>query len=151
MELTKKSPWKFWRNSVQLTRRPASTGIFFAHLRIFWWWTFANGSKRYYCFEFSFQRFSTNINPPWISIFLCRRLWVSRFSVEKFLSHSAEKIRGRTLRYFRKFRVSKNFMHKRGLRGVLRFSFGNFFVSQYRKTSQGNPSVIQKISGSEKC
>ena len=40
---------------------------------------------------------------------------VSRFSVENFLSHSTEKFRWGTLRCFRKFRVSQNFMHKKGI------------------------------------
>ena len=38
---------------------------------------------------------------------------VSGFSVENFLSHSTEKFRWRTLRCFRKLRVSQNFMHKK--------------------------------------
>ena len=40
---------------------------------------------------------------------------VLRFSVEKFLSHSTEKFRWETLRCFRKFRVSQNFMHEKGI------------------------------------
>ena len=40
---------------------------------------------------------------------------VSRFSVENFLSHSTEKLRWGRLRCFRKFRVSQNFMHKKGI------------------------------------
>ncbi len=40
---------------------------------------------------------------------------VSRFSVENFLSHSAEKIRRRTLLCFTEFLVSKTFLEKRGL------------------------------------
>ena len=39
---------------------------------------------------------------------------VSRFSVEKFSSHSAEKFRRGTRLCFRKIRVPKNFMPKRG-------------------------------------
>ena len=39
---------------------------------------------------------------------------VSRLSVENFLSHNTEKFRWRTLRCFRKFPVSQNFMHKKG-------------------------------------
>ena len=39
---------------------------------------------------------------------------ISRFSVEIFMSHSAEKFRKGILLFFRKFGVSKNFMHNRG-------------------------------------
>ena len=49
---------------------------------------------------------------------------VSRFSVEKFSSHSAEKFRRGTRLCFRKIRVSKNFMPKRG---ISRFSKENLF------------------------
>ena len=35
--------------------------------------------------------------------------------VENFLSHSTEKIRWGTIRCFKKFRVWKNFMHRKGL------------------------------------
>ena len=38
---------------------------------------------------------------------------VPRFSVENFLSYSTKKFRCGTLRCFRKFRVSQNFMHKK--------------------------------------
>ena len=44
---------------------------------------------------------------------------VSRFSVEKFLSHSTEKLRWGTLLCFRKFLISKNVKDKGG---VSRFS-----------------------------
>ncbi len=48
---------------------------------------------------------------------------VSRFAVESFLSHSAEKLRRRTLWCFRKYLVSKNFM----LKGLMsRFPVENF-------------------------
>ena len=42
---------------------------------------------------------------------------------------------------FREFPVAKKFMDKRG-RGVSRFSVEKFFVSQCRKTSQRNLSVL---------
>ena len=93
------------------TRRPASTGIFFAQLQIFRS-TFANGSKQNNCFDISFQRVFTNINSTSDFCTLCKR--VSRFSVEKFLSHSAEKIRRETLLCFRKLLVPKNVRDKRG-------------------------------------
>ena len=38
-----------------------------------------------------------------------------RFSVENFVSHRTEKFRWGTLQCFRKFRVSQNFMHKKGI------------------------------------
>ena len=47
---------------------------------------------------------------------------ISLFSVEICLSHSADKIRRRTLLYFRKFLVSKSFMQRRGHHGF----FENF-------------------------
>ena len=40
---------------------------------------------------------------------------VSRILVGNLLSHITEKLRKGTLRCFKKFGVSKNFMHKRGL------------------------------------
>ena len=49
---------------------------------------------------------------------------MSRFSVEIFMSHSAENFRWGRLRCIGKFRVSKNFMHQRG--GLSRFSVENF-------------------------
>ena len=58
---------------------------------------------------------------------------VSRFSVEKFLSHSAEKLRRGTLLCFRKFLVSKKFMDKRG--GEYKDFPLKFFVSQCQKIS----------------
>ena len=45
---------------------------------------------------------------------MCMRWEVSLFSVDNFLSHSAEKFRGGSLQGFRKFSVSKNFRHNRG-------------------------------------
>ena len=67
-------------------------------------------------------------------------------SVEKFLSHIADKIRRRTLLCFERVLVSKIFKQSWGkLHG-----FVDFFISQDRKTSPGNHSVFQKISGREK-
>ena len=40
---------------------------------------------------------------------------VSRLFVQNFLSHSTEKFRWGTVRCFRKFRLSQNFMHKKGI------------------------------------
>ena len=110
---------------------------------------------------------------------------ITTFRSNFFLSHSTEKLRWGTLRCFRKFRVSKNFMHKKGISlnsvekslshsadkirrrtllcfernlvskifkqrgGASRFC-RKFFISQDRKTSPGNHSVFQTISGREK-
>ena len=46
--------------------------------------------------------------------FMDQRGGVSIFSVEKFLSRSAENIRRGTLRCITKIRVAKNFMHQKG-------------------------------------
>ena len=46
---------------------------------------------------------------------ICIREGGITFSVRNFLSHSTEKLRWGILRCFRKFRVSQNFMHKKGL------------------------------------
>ena len=48
-----------------------------------------------------------------VSIKVMQKNGVSRLSVENFLSQSAEKFRWGTLRYIRKVRLSKNFMHRR--------------------------------------
>ena len=64
------------------------------------------------CFDISFQRVFTKINSTADFCTLCKRL--SRFSVEKFLSHSDEKFRPGTLLCFRKFLSPKNVRDKRG-------------------------------------
>ena len=46
---------------------------------------------------------------------LCIRERVSRFFVENFLSHNTKNFRLWTFWCFRKFRVSQNFMHKKGM------------------------------------
>ena len=65
-------------------------------------------------------------------------------SVEKFLSHSADKIRRRTLLWIRKFRVSKNFMHQRG-GGVPRFCVENFLSHSTEKFRWGTLRCIRKF------
>ena len=75
--------------------------------------------------------------------YICIREGGITFSVKNFLSHSTEKFRCGTLRCFRKFRVSQNFMHQRGGYHVLR---QKLLVTQYRKISLWNTSVFQKIS-----
>ena len=73
---------------------------------------------------------------------------ISVNSVEKPLSHSADRIRRRTLLCFDRILVSKSFKQRR--RKASRF-FRNFFLSHMtEKTSPGNHSVFQKISGREK-
>ena len=63
-----------------------------------------------------------------------------RFPVEYFLSHSAKKFLNGTLVCFTEFPLSKIVRDKGGCDS--RFSVENFFVSQSRKNSQGNPSVM---------
>ena len=55
-----------------------------------------------------------------------------------FLSRSTEKLRSGTFLFYTIFQVPKYFMDKRwGVEegGVSRYSFNNFFVLEYRKTS----------------
>ena len=59
-----------------------------------------------------FKGFFTNINSTIDFYTLCKR--VSRFSVENFLSHNAEKFRRRTLLFQKKNLVTKNVTDKRG-------------------------------------
>ena len=63
---------------------------------------------------------------------------VSRFSFEIFLSHSAEKNRRGTLYGVTDFGYRKILC----LKGLCHDFLSNFFVSQYRKALQGNPSVL---------
>ena len=79
-----------------------------------------------YCFDISFQRVFTNIKFTIDFCTLCKK--VSQYSVEKFLSHSAEKFRRGTLLCFTKIPVSKKFMDKKGGRRkvVSQFSVENF-------------------------
>ena len=71
---------------------------------------------------------------------LCRIGGVSRL-YRLFLSHSTIKLRGGMLLSFRKARIRKKFMDKKG--GVT--FFRRFFLSQYRrKISRANLSVFQK-------
>ena len=112
-------------------------------------------------------------------------LWVRggilRFSVEKFLSDCTKIFHWRTLWCFRKILLSKYFMHRRGHPGFVEifclrtetkkfvkepFCFPenfwyrkkfmrrrvhitifsrNFYVSECRKLSQGNPTVLRKF------
>ena len=129
------------------TRRPASTGIFFAQLQIFWS-TFANGWKENNCLDISFQRVFTNINSTTDFCTLCKR--VSRFSVEKFLSHSAEKFRRGSLLCFRKFLVSKNVRDKRERAG----GYQDFPSKTFCLTLPFivvEPFIVSLISSIEKC
>ena len=72
---------------------------------------------------------------------------ISLNSVEKSLSHSADKIRWRTLLCFERILVSKSFKQRRGkLNGLVE----NCIISQDRKISPGNHYVFQKIPGREK-
>ena len=70
---------------------------------------------------------------------------VSRFSVENFLSDSAEKLNGGTLLCcFRKFLVAKKLMDQRG-GGVSRFSVENFLSRSAEKFRRGTLRCIRKF------
>ena len=69
---------------------------------------------------------------------------ISLYSVEKSLSHSADKIRRRTLLCFERIVVSKIFKQRRG--EASRF-LKKFLSHRTEKTSPRNHSVFQKISG----
>ena len=73
---------------------------------------------------------------------------MSRFSVEIFMSYSAEKFREGILLFVRKFLVSKSFMDEKG-GGHHVFPSKIFGVTE-PKISSRNPSVFQKISGIKK-
>ena len=75
---------------------------------------------------------------------------ISLNSVEKSLSHSADKIRRKTL-LFRKNSGIENFQASLEKEGGSFTVLSNFFLShRTEKTSPGNHSVFQKISGREK-
>ena len=90
-----------------------------------------------------FKGFFTSI-PPLIFI-LYAKDDVSRFSVENFLSQ-CRKISWGTLQCFRKFRVSKNFRHKR-VEGGITILRRKIFVSQDRneKLRRGTPRLFRKF------
>ena len=71
---------------------------------------------------------------------LCKS--VSRFSVEKFSSHSAEKFRRGTLLYFRKFLVPKNVRDKRG--GRYHDFLSKLFCLTVPKNFVGEPFCISE-------
>ena len=75
---------------------------------------------------------------------------VSKFSVEKFLSHSAENFRWVTIYRFASFGYRKNLCF-RGLCHDFRFSVENF-LSHSAENIRRQPlcAVFQKISGGEK-
>ena len=57
---------------MNITRRPASTGIFFAGKQTFWS-TFAHSYKRDYCSKSSLRKFSTKNNSTTAFYILCKR------------------------------------------------------------------------------
>ena len=65
---------------------------------------------------------------------------------QKLLSHIAERKRTGIFECSTDFGCRKSFC----IGGVSHDFFRRFFVSHYRKTSQGKPSVFQKFSGIEK-
>ena len=92
-----------------------------------------------------FQTIFTNINSTTDFCTLCKR--VSRLSVEKFLFHSAVKFRRGTFLCFRKFRVSKNFMSKRGR---ARSSIKNLLSRSTEKLRRGTLLCLTKFPVSKK-
>ena len=72
---------------------------------------------------------------------------ISLNSVEKILSHIADKVRRRTLLCFERILVSKIFQAKEGGSFTVLSKF--FFLTGPKKLP-GNHSVFQKISGREK-
>ena len=74
---------------------------------------------------------------------------ISLNSVEKSLSHSADKIRRRTLLCFEKFLVSKSCKQSRGA-GHHGFVESFCLTGPKRKALWRNPSVFRKFSGIEK-
>ena len=78
--------------------------------------------------------------PFWVSeVFwyrkkLINKSWgISHFSLEFFLTHISEKFRGRTLECFRKLRVSKNFLPKKGISLVSVEVFLSHSAEKYRR------------------
>ena len=63
---------------------------------------------------------------------------LSRFSIEKFLSHSAEKVVGQPFRVSLISGIEKCYASE----GYVTISRRRFFVPQYQKTLQGNPFVL---------
>ena len=109
--------------------------MFFAQLQIFRS-TFANGEKWDYCFEFSFQKFSSQINSTTDFYILCKKGWT--IFRKKILVSQYRKIRRGTLPGFRKILVSKLFMHKRG--GVIsRLSVVKIRLKNVGKGWNSNP------------
>ena len=78
---------------------------------------------------------------------------MSNFPAESFLSHSIEKHRRETGLGCdsENFLRGREFLENRGGReGISRFSVGNFFVSQSRKSSWENPLVLHESRISKK-
>ena len=73
-----------------------------------------------------------------------KREGISRLFFEIFLPNKTKIFRRGALLCFKTFPLSKNFIEKRG---ISQLSVGSFFISKYRKTLKGNPSVFQKNSG----
>ena len=78
---------------------------------------------------------------------LWKRGGLSRFSVEIFMSHSAENFRKRILLFLRNFLVSKSFMDEKG--GITFFR-RKVLVSQCRKNSWASLQIFRKFGASEK-
>ena len=91
-----------------------------------------------------FKGFLQTSIPPLISIFYPIE-GISRFSVENFLSHSAEKIRKGALLCFRKFLLSKNVKDKRGGGVVSRLSLEIVLSHSTKKIRRGTLWCFRKF------
>ena len=112
------------------------------------------GASRF-CLNFLSHRTETKsfVKEPFCfpEIFWYRKnLWIrggiSRFSVEIFMSHSAENFRKEILLFLRKFLLSKSFMDKKG---VSRFSVENFLSHSAEKFC-GHPFNVSENLGYRK-
>ena len=70
---------------------------------------------------------------------------VSQFSVKKILDHSAEKVWMKSFSFSSSSGIEILYEYD----GYVMIFCRRFFVSPHRKTSQGNPSEFQKVSGIE--
>ena len=90
------------------TRRPASTGMFFAPIQILWS-IFANRLKQNYCFDINFQSSYKHQFDHWFLYFMRKGITISP---SKFFV--PQKFRRGTLLCFRKILLSKNVRVERG-------------------------------------
>ena len=108
--------------SANTTRRPASTGIFFAGTQRFRS-IFAHSQKRDYCLKSSLRKFSTNVNSTTDFYVLCKRGGITTFR-SKFFVSQYRKISGNTSVYQKILGSEKFYASERG--GVWSFFVENF-------------------------